>query len=104
MTFDDAVAEAYEQGWYVYSLCWERATEGFPVSRWHCTLRQLEGPPRREISRGYGDTADEAICAALGNVPEIEDPVSVSNLNIIEPTFDLLAAIRKPVTPLKRRV
>lgn len=74
MTFEDAVAEAYEQGWYVYQLGFNPATEGLD-DKWFCTLRALSGPPRREISRAYSNTPTEALCEALMAAPEPEEEV-----------------------------
>lgn len=104
MTFDEAIVCAYEQGWYVYRLSFEPASEGFDDS-WSCVLRALSGPPRREISRAKGDDPIEAICTAIHNAPELEDEVTAYAAPNA-PKLDLVAAMRKrfPQEPIKRRI
>lgn len=104
MTFPDAVAEAFDQGWYVYSLGFEPASEGFH-DEWYCTLRALSGPARREISHSRGDDPTEALCNALALVPELEDEVTISTTKAkLEPdVVDLLRRKFGP-PPLVRRI
>ena len=104
MTFPEAISEALDQGWYLYSLGFEPASEGF-TNRWHCTLRALSGPPRREISRGYGDEPEIAVCNALFAAPELEDEPTISNVHI-ETDLSALDALRKRFAPepIKRRI
>ena len=104
MTFPDAISEAFDQGWYIYSLGFEPASEGFH-DEWHCTLRALSGPPRREISRGKGLDPIEALCAALASTPEPEDEITISTSKTnFEP--DTLVLLRRKFgpPPLVRRV
>lgn len=103
MTFEEAVSEAWEQGWYVYSLCYEPTSEGFPRKQWRCTLRALEGPPRRQISYGVHDEACLAVCDALAATPDIELEV-IAHAAPAEPKLDLVALMRKRFQPLKRRI
>lgn len=109
MTFDDAIVEAFDQGWYVHSLGFEPKAEGFPADRWYCTLRATSGPSRREISRGYGATPCEAVCNALIAAPEPEPEIVISLTKPAEGEgfgFDLAAAMRRKFgpPPLKRRI
>lgn len=79
MTFEDALLEAHETGWYLYALHQESS-----LSEWSCILRALSGPARRAISRGSGSCPVLAIYDALGSAPELEEEARLSDL----PTAD----------------
>lgn len=83
MTFDDCIAEANAQGWYIYQLCQEDPNV---TTEWNCCLRSLTGGPRRQISRGDGPDPISAICNALGTAPELEREVSCVNLPTVDAT------------------
>jgi hypothetical protein len=68
-SFPEAVAFANEIGWYIHQL-WQDGES------WSCTLREY-GDGRRNICRGTGAEAAEAIYAALANAPEVEVEVKV---------------------------
>src|ERR1700732_2752977 len=80
--FLNALTEANESGWYLYALHQtdEEEMHFHPnTPHWRCLSRASVGPPRRQISRGEGLTADLAIDNALGNAPELEAETTICN-------------------------
>lgn len=107
MTFPEATTFANESGWYIQYLGQNLRSEGFSWDHWECTIRAIEGPPRRQISRGKGHTPEDAIIDALTVAPELERETTIyriANLRESDMSADLLALIgTKPLQPTRTR-
>lgn len=101
MTFDEAVSFANETGWYIHQL-WQDDILTF----WGCTLREVNGGYRRQISNGNGSSPEEAIFNAISNGSEIESAVNAASaLGIVNDRPNILALIgaAKPQPSVTRR-